>query len=61
MHLIKINFTGKKVGSDKFFEFTDYYFQLLYEAINCGLNVNLFCPEKDSYKDINSTIYTKQS
>ncbi len=72
MYLIKINITGEKVGSDEFFEFTNYYFQSLYgtkqiineewqyESIDNGLSVNLYCPEKDSYKDINSTIYAKR-
>lgn len=69
MHIVKLNIIGKQVGSEEFFEFAQYYFQSLhgtkqiineewqYEAIDNGLSLNLYCPEKDSYKEKNSTIY----
>ena len=69
MHIVKLNIIGKQVESEEFFEFADYYLQSLYgtkqiinkewqyEPIENGLSVNLFCPEKDSYKEKNSTIY----
>ncbi len=72
MHIVKLFFTGKGVGTDDFFEFADYYFQSLYgskqiineewqyESIGNGLSVNLFCPEKDSYKTNNTTKYGNQ-
>lgn len=69
MHIIKLNITGQEVGSEAFFEFTNFYLQSLYgtrqiinkewqyEPIESGLSINLFCPEKDSYKEKNSTSY----
>lgn len=69
MHIVKLNITGEGVGSEEFFEFTNYYFQSLYgtkqiineewqyEPIDDGLSLNLFCPEKDSCNEKNSTIY----
>lgn len=72
MHIVKLHITGRNVGTEEFFEFADYYFSSLnnskqienkerqYEPIKDGLSVNLFCPEKDSYKSANSTKYANQ-
>ena len=69
MHIIKLNIVGEQVKSDAFFELVNYYLYSLYgtkqiinkewqyEPIDNGLSLNLFCPEKDSYKEKNSTIY----
>jgi len=72
MHIVKLIISGEQVGSEEFFEFADNYFQSLYgskqiineewhyEPIDDGLSINLFCPEEDSYKERNSTIYANQ-
>jgi predicted nucleic acid-binding Zn ribbon protein len=72
MHIFKLHITGKNVGTEEFFEIADNYFYSLYscnqvvneerqfESIPDGLSVNLFCPEKDSFKIENSTKYAKE-
>jgi predicted nucleic acid-binding Zn ribbon protein len=72
LHIIKLHITGNNVGSEEFFESAEFYFQSLYstnqivneerqyESIQNGLSVNLFCPEKDSFKIENSAKYANQ-
>lgn len=72
MHIIKLLIRGSNVGTEEFFEFADNYFWSLYncnqivneerqfETILDGLSVNLFCPERDSYKTENSAKYANQ-
>lgn len=71
MHIIKLNFTGKNVGSEEFLESADSYMRSLYgskqiineefpyDIIDNGLSVNLYCPEPDSFEEKNSTEYGK--
>ncbi|MDW7694497.1 DUF2310 family Zn-ribbon-containing protein [Flammeovirgaceae bacterium SG7u.111] len=72
MHIVKLNIIGKNVGTEKFFEIADFYFQSLYDSrqiineewqyvsIENGVSLNLFCPEPDSFKETNSTIYANK-
>lgn len=69
MHVIKLSITGRGIASKDFFEFANFYFHSLlganqitneerqFEPIENGLVVNLYCPEKDSYEEKNSTDY----
>lgn len=72
MHRIKLEITGPNTESEEFFELSESYFDSLfrskqivneeyqYEKIYNGFSVNLYCPEKDSYIEKNSTVYTNK-
>ncbi|NME70636.1 DUF2310 family Zn-ribbon-containing protein [Flammeovirga aprica] len=69
MHIIKLRITGAKVKGESFIDETSYYLSILFrskqiineewqfEPISNGVQINLFCPEKDSYTSEYSTKY----
>lgn len=69
MHLIKLKITPQPSSPDTLFEYVNNYLELLgtnnqvtngefqFETMENGVMVNLYCPEKDAYKDKNSTEY----
>lgn len=72
MHIVKLSITGKKVNESNFIDQTGHYLSLLYrskqiinkewqfEPISKGVQLNLFCPEKNSYSSVYSTKYAKK-
>lgn len=72
MHIIKVKITGPYVPSEKFYEFAEYFFdglykskqiineEYLYEPIEGGLSLLIYCPEVFSIEPQNATMYTKK-
>jgi predicted nucleic acid-binding Zn ribbon protein len=72
LYIFKLHITGKNVGTEEFFEISNYYFEVLYqstqitneewqyEPIEGGLKVNLICPEADSFKTEKSVTHANR-
>ncbi|KAA5542829.1 DUF2310 family Zn-ribbon-containing protein [Adhaeribacter rhizoryzae] len=69
MYIIKLKITSPSASLPDIFHYVGYYLRLLYkntqiinnelqyEATENGVMLNLYCPEKDSYKDKNASYY----